>query len=209
MSIDDGSFAVALPGDTERWRRAKAALNSGHDEKAIELLKELAAEGDWRASTSLGFIFESKGARDPKLYVVAAHWYSNALAKEHRPEPCLGLARYYYYGLGGEQDYRKALTYLERSSPKEKPEAALLLATLLHLGVADIPKDILRAKEYYNIACQAGFPLAMVHLSRIEFSKGKWYRAICLGARALLSLVNLLRKNVRDARLTGFVRKLK
>lgn len=132
-----------IPADEEsrqtgkRWQEASAALDHGESERAVELFRELADGGDWRAASAIGSIYESRGPDDPRHYIQAAHWYSNALAKEDTPQVRRGLARYYYYGLGGTRDYSKALEHLERAAPDDNAEASLMLATLLVSGAGE------------------------------------------------------------------------
>jgi len=200
----DENFGSEL--EAQRWKEASQALKFGERDRAIALFKQLAELGDWRAAAALGFIFESQGPEDRNCYVHAAHWYSNALAKEERPEPHLGLARYYCYGLGGRKDYLKALEHLENASAQRNPEAALMLATLLAAGVDHIPPDIPRAKQYYEIARNAGYPLAMSRLSKIAFSEGRWITGIRLGIQGFILLVKLRLKDGNDPKLIGFLR---
>lgn len=194
------------PDEAKLWQEAKTALNSGEETRAIALFERLAKDGDWRASTSIALILEAKGAQDPRFFIQAAHWYNNALAKEDRVEPRLGLARYYYYGLGGTKDYKLAIQHLVNASPELKPEAALMLATLFYLGPEKSQIDIEKAKKYYRLACEAGYPLAMQHLSRIALSEGHLLEALRLGIRGIATLIRLRLNNDRDPKLIGFLR---
>lgn len=197
---------VAEPSEEGLWREANSALKSGDEARAIRALTKLADEGDWRAATSLGYIYESHGKSDRTQYVRAAHWYTNALSKEDHPLPRLGLARYYYFGLAGEHDFQRAFEHLKRSLPAQHPEAALMLGELLFVG-AGVVRDIEQAEEWFLLAANAGYPSGYVGLSRVARAKGQVVRCLGLAWKAFALAARLRWKDAADKRLFGLGRR--
>jgi TPR repeat protein len=115
----------------------------------------------------------------------------------------LGLARYYYFGLGGKRDLRLAYEHLSKADPEDNPEAALMMAELLYLGVAGVNPDISRAKQLLLSAADAGYPYAMLRLARIAKGDGRYMAFALLMLEGLLNALKLSWKNDKDARLLG------
>jgi TPR repeat protein len=201
MSLD--KLPMGLPDD-ERWRQATAALNSNKEAEAVDLLRDLAEQGDWNASTALGAIYESRGPADPSNYTRAAHWYSQALVRGQSLDAHRGLARYYFYGLDGIKDWDLARIHLEQAAPEGDPQAATLLANLCHRSPKK-PDDIQKAKQLYAVAANAGYPFAMRELSTIFLSEYRWIKAIRFRCAAIVQLFRLRMINEADARLLGFL----
>jgi hypothetical protein len=193
------------PGDSERWKLVTAALDANDEPRALELLRDLAGQGDSRASASLAYVYEAKGRTDPQNYSEAAHWYAQALVQGDRPEAHLGLARYYFYGLGGAKDHNRAKQHLERADPDRNPQAALMLGHLYHRS-PQRPEDITRAKALYDIAAASGYPFAMMELANIYKSERRWLKAFKHRCAAITQLVRLRLSDERDVRLMGFLR---
>lgn len=199
MSVDHSDSSSQ---DASAWQEARAFLRAGDETRAIALFRQLAEGGDWRASASLGYIFEGRGPKDRAHYIEAAHWYNNALSKEDRPELHLALARYYYYGLNGERDLKLAYEHLSRSRPELNPEAALMLAELLYLGLGAAP-DIHRAKQLLLSAISAGYPYGMLRMARVARGEGRHLTFLLLLLRGLITAIRLSWKNDSDPRLIG------
>ena len=206
MPIDASEIDSTDPVEAEIWKQAKAALKAGKEEHAIAMLRELANRGDWRASTSLGYIFESKGAKSPAFYAQAVHWYSEAVAKWDRPEPHLGLARYYYFGLGGHHDFQRVYEHLSVVPSEEYIEAALMMAELLFLGVG-VKRDIARASQLFSLAAKHGYPLGLLGLGRVAKAQGDHWKSVLYSVRAFLASARLIWKNDNDVRLLGVGRR--
>lgn len=187
------------------WTEAKAALNAGNHERSIELFKVLAEDGDWRASTSLGYIYEARGKADSSAYIIAAHWYSRALSQEEQPEAHLALGRYYYFGLGGERDFRRAFEHLRQVPLDKDPQVALMLGELYLLGLG-VPKDLGKARQMFTSLAQSGVPVGFRNLFRLEKLEGHRFRSWLAFFRGLLAGVKMAVKDRDDPRLVGLRR---
>jgi TPR repeat protein len=188
--VSTGFDSELAPDDEGKlWKEGKAALDRGNDDRAIELFRILAERGDWRASVSLGYIFEARGKRDSSNYIVAAHWYSRSLSQEERPEGHLALARYQYFGLGGNRDFTGAFEHLLQVPLDRDPQVALMLGELYFLGLG-VPRDLRKARAMFTWLAEAGLPIGFLNIFRLETAEGhllrRWvayFRGLWLGVR--------------------------
>jgi TPR repeat protein len=184
------------------WDQGHSVLNSGDEDLAIALFSRLVDTGDWRGAYMLGWIAESKGKRDQKNYVAAAHWYTRALSLEDSSPPHLALARYYYYGLGGYYDYKQAFEHLQKCHPERDPIVQMMMAELLYLGLG-VSRDVKTARELFTTSATAGYPAAFLGLMSLAKAKKEYGQVILYFLRALFTAIKLVIKNKNDPLLTG------
>jgi TPR repeat protein len=77
-----------------------------------------------------------------------------------------------------------------------------MMAELLFLGFG-VPKDVDTARKLYCSAVEAGYPAALVGLSRIEKEAKRYRRAILYYFRALFQAAKLVVKNKDHPLLAG------
>jgi TPR repeat protein len=95
-------------------KEAKAALDAGEYQSAIQLFELLAERGDVSAQYSLGSIY-SRGFGTSKNFTVAARWFRKAAVQGHT-EAQFDLGALYHRGEG----VRKKLTIGDRMVAKER-----------------------------------------------------------------------------------------
>lgn len=191
------------------WDQTLQALESGNEELAISLSKRLSGLGDWRGSSALGYIFEKKARKFPtvendlvkKHYSTAAGWYELALRQGDNPASHYGLAAYYYYGLGGISDFKKAFTHLQHAI-EHIPVAKIMLAELYMMGVGT-NKDAEMARSLLKSASDDGYPAAYVSLYRLEKYNKKYLRAIYYYSIGLYKAIRLFIDNKNHQLLAG------
>lgn len=191
------------------WTQILQALEYGNEELAISLSKRLSDLGDWRGSSTLGYIFEKKARRFPtvendlskKYYSKAAEWYELALKQGENPASHYGLAAYYYYGLGGFNDFAKAFEHLQHVI-EQIPVAKIMLAELFMAGVG-VNKNIKKARSLLNSAIGDGYPVAYVSLYRLEMLEKKYLHAMYYYFIGLYRAVRLFLKNKGHPLLAG------
>ena len=189
-------FATELNPEDERklWDEGQAALNAGNDARAIELFKILAEAGDWRASVSLGYIFEARGNAESSNYVVAAHWYSRSLSQEERPENHLAVARYYFFGLGGNRDFLRTFEHLLQVPLEHDPQVALMLGELYFFGFG-VARDLAKARQMFSWLAESGFPAGFMNLFRLEKARGSTFRSWVQFLRGMLLAIKIVGRN--------------
>ncbi len=210
------------------WNQVLLALDSGDEDHVISLSTKLSDAGDWRGSNTLGYVFEVKARRvseetrrqgrenfiDRENFIAAAHWYTRALSQGGQYAPHNGLATYYYYGLGGNYDFKLAYEHLkyciEHASDIQTQNAAIQnvaqnqikMAELLFLGLG-VPKDVDAARKLFSSAAEVGYPAALIGLSRIEKAEKHFIRSIIYYFRALRTAVKLVIENKDHPLLAG------
>lgn len=184
---------------------AAAELRSGQKERALRLFHQAAEEGDPRAAAALGFIYESMGATHAESYTQAAHWYQRALQHQEDENVRLGMARHFYFGLGGKRDLQRAHGHLMHVAPDRNIEAALMLAELELLG-AGCTRDIKTARDLFSLAAKRGFPLGTFGLARVAKREGRHLIAAILALRYLVASIWLILRDQTDPRLLGIGR---
>jgi TPR repeat protein len=157
------------------WEDVSAALDAGASERAIAVLKVLADEGDWRASTSIAAIYESKGKASASNHAIAAHWYERSLSQEEQPFGHLGLARYHFFGMGSGPDYARAFEHLTHVPIEHDDAVALMLGEMYFLGLGT-PKIPAKARSMFEVLAARGLPLGLLHLGRMERLEGRSIR---------------------------------
>lgn len=210
------------------WNQVLNALDSNDEDRVISLSEKLSDAGDWRGSNTLGYVFEVKARRvseearrqgrenfiDRESFISAAHWYTRALSQGGRYAPHRGLATYYYYGLGGKYDFKVAYEHLKYciehvSTVTQSPAlvqnfatAQIMMAELLFLGLG-APKDVNTARKLFSSAAEAGYPAALIGLSRIEKAEKRFIRSILYLFRAVRMAVKLIIENKDHPLLAG------
>lgn len=191
------------------WQHVLLALESSDEDRVISLSQKLSDAGDWRGSSTLGYVFENQARRLPvetvrqirEKFIEAAHWYIKALSQGGQYAPHYGLAAYYYYGLGGKIDFKLAYEHLKHAV-EEVPVARIMMGELLFLGLG-VPKDVNAARKLFSSAAEVGYPAALIGLSRIEKSEKHFVRSIFYYLRALRTAIKLVTEDKDHPLLAG------
>jgi TPR repeat protein len=184
------------------WIDAKEAYTSGDVSKAIELYCKLGDNGYSSGAATAGILFEEKGRQEKLFYSDALHWYSKSLQVEDNMEAHRGLARYYYYGFGGNQEWELAQHHLERSNLEGDMQYNLMLAFILHDKKNSKPEDKIRAKEIFDIAASEGYAGGIVGKLKIAKNKRRYFQFFFLAIQLTVRISKLV-KNKKDPRLFG------
>lgn len=210
------------------WQQVVLALDKKDDDAVIALAKLLSDAGDSRGSYTLGYVMETKAKRaslaspgksggsfiDSENFILAAHWYTRAVSQGGGYAPRRGLARYYYYGLGGAYDFKLAYEYLkdclECVSPTQTEAVVridigacqIMMAELRFIGLG-VPKDVEIARTLYSSAADIGYPAALIGLSRIAKEEKHYLQAILYFSRALRLAIKLVNENKDPPLLAG------
>lgn len=195
--------------NNKQWNKAYAIYKTGDEDRAIALFTELADRNDWTGSYMLGCIFQERGRQNQRRgepyrpsYLLAARWYRQALSQEEQCSPHYGLARHYYYGLGGIFDYKQAFEHLQKSCLEDSPLAQVMMAELLWCGLG-APKDINAARVLFTSAVNAGYPAGLVGLRRMAILERKFIQATVYYFRSLFMAIKLVIKNKNHPQLVG------
>lgn len=154
------------------------------DKNAFENLKKIAAEGHAEAQASLGRMHEEDVDTEGNL-AEAIHWYELSVAQGNaNAQRYLGLM--YIDGYGVKKNIKKGLEYMEAAAAQGNPEIQYELGTMYEEDEADedeqeedgIPKNNIKAREWYQAAADGGHGLAQYWLASIFFNAQDYENAI-------------------------------
>ena len=148
----------------------------------IEILRELANEGDDKAQNQLGLCYDY-GMGIKQDFAEAVLWYSKA-ADQGNPSAQLNLGISYHNGDGVAKDEEKAFDYFKKAAQRNNAMADYYLGDC-YLNGDGIQRNEDEAFKYYLKAAEKGNPLAQSWLIDCsaygyephEYEKAvKWYR---------------------------------
>lgn len=188
---------------SERLKEAESKFTNNDVIGALQVLLEIENEGCHWARVEIGNIYELGGdgvERDPSQ---ALRWYQKAVESTDDIYAHLAMGRLYANGEGIGINYEKAFTHFERAA-KQLPAAQIGLGLLFHRG-AGRQRDLMKARQYFQMAAEAGYPLAIRFLASVEMECGNRVKGLFLILKAGVTASVLSMKNPRDERLMDLV----
>ncbi|MGD2081513.1 MAG: SPOR domain-containing protein [Chromatiales bacterium] len=158
-------LALTAAAGADPLTEGLGAYQLGDYEKAYDLWRPLAEQGNVRARFQLGILFgEGQGvAQNP---VKAAFWFRQAAQGGYAPAQHR-LALMYYQGLGVPRDLSQAIGWWRLAAGQGNPDALFNLGGLNHLGQG-IPQDLDRAEQLYAAAARRGHADARRALVKLQ-----------------------------------------
>ena len=174
--IKPDNKSEASPSDT--------AISSGSPNiDDIDEIKKKATQGDARAQSILGVLYDS-GNGVEQDHAKAAKWFRLA-AKQGDAEAQSILGVLYYSGNGVEQDHAKAAEYFRLAANQGSALAQSTLGVLYDIGKG-VEQDHAEAAKWFRLAAKQGETRAQFNLGVLYYSgKGveqdhaeaaKWFR---------------------------------
>ena len=160
-----------------------AAFNKKHYEKAFNLFRQAAEQGDAKGQYNLGVMYD-KGLGVPQNYPAAFEWYTKA-AEQGNINAQNNLGAMYANGEGVKKDYAKAFEWYIKAVEQGDASAQFNLGVMYYNG-SGVKQDYAKAIEWFTKAAKQGHALAQYHLGNL-YCKGKgvakdkskameWYR---------------------------------
>ncbi|TQE98499.1 MAG: sel1 repeat family protein [Spiribacter salinus] len=161
-----GLLAAATVAAADTLERGIAAYEAERFEKAYELLKPLAEEGDAEAQYRVAQIYgrPSLGGQD---FGEAKVWLERA-AKANHPNAILGLGYMYSNGMGVEEDNNRAAEYY-RDAAELGSKVARRNLGLFYKNGEGVERDYEEAAEWFRRAAQQGDARAAYELGEIYY----------------------------------------
>ena len=173
----------------------------GDDVNALQQCISLIDEGYSEAYVFAGAFYEKGGNGIVPDFSRAKFYYKKSIEERGAIEAYLGLARIYYYGLGGNKDYCKAWSIYEKVARESNNSVAnLMLGRMCHDGLC-VEKNCDKAKEYYRRAWKSGHILGLTYLGLLEQQTGNYIRGLLLRLKAGYYGFRAVSKNPHDPRL--------
>lgn len=130
-------FSATAMADTDKGtallQRADSLYRAGNFEKAVEVYRQSAEEGNAEAQFDIGYAYYT-GEGIGRDYTSAAMWFKRS-AKQQFAKAMYNLAYCYMNGRGVPRDYDKAYSMLVESAEKNYKRAQLTLADCFARGV--------------------------------------------------------------------------
>lgn len=146
-------FSIPLAVNATDFEKGRAAYQAKDYEKAFEILKPLAEEGNSQAQVTLGIMYDyGHGVkRDP---AEALKWYIKA-AEQGIPVVQHDVGVKYFQGAGVERDYLEASKWWELSANAGLADSQFNLGLLYYRGLG-VEKNNERAAELFRQAAEQG-----------------------------------------------------
>ena len=137
------------------------AFKAGNYELALKEFKPLAEQGDAKAQSNLGLMYES-GFGVEKNYQEAINWYRQA-ANQGLAEAQFNLGVMYQNGIGVEKNYQEAINWYRQAANQGFAKAQVNLGGMYFNGFG-VEKNYQEAINWYRKAANQGFANAQLNL---------------------------------------------
>ncbi len=146
-------FLVAVSPVRAGYDEGLAAYKRGDFVTAAGEFLPLAREGDVRAQSNLGYLYE-KGKGVPQDHVEAVSWYRKA-ADNGDAKAQFNLAIMYFNGDGVLRNYRQAATWFRKAADQGHTKAQYSLGSMASTG-RGILTDVVGAYKWFTLASRSG-----------------------------------------------------
>ncbi|MCR5527574.1 MAG: sel1 repeat family protein [Lachnospiraceae bacterium] len=152
ISLLLGMLAVSAAGCSGKAAEATSTAQKMAEDMSADELLEAAENGNGRAYTTLGNMYENGEGGVEQDYQKALKYYLLSAEAENADFKGLRYAALMYYnGVGVEQDYDKAMEYFEQSADAGDISSAYYLGNMYENGIG-VEVDYSKALSYYEMA---------------------------------------------------------
>ncbi len=142
-------FVGSMTAHAATFNAGHEAYQSGDYAMALQIMRELADQGDAVAQFNLGAMYR-KGEGVPQDYAAAVEWYRKAadqgnVAAQHN------LGNLYHFGNGVAQDYSAALRWYRKAADQGDADAQFNIGLMYDNG-RGVTQDYVQAHMWYNLA---------------------------------------------------------
>lgn len=182
------------------WQDALDTFNKNDLAGALYLLKKLYKEGSTAALVEIGNIYELGGGGVEQDYVEARKWYERSVNEQDDPKAYLRLGKFYYAGLGVEQDFDNALFYLTQLEDEDEPGALYLMGKMYEMGQG-VKQDLDTALSYYQRATALDHAIAYRDVGIVSIKQGHYLSGAITWCKACFNIFKIALHNSEDRRL--------
>ena len=161
-----GLLAGAAPAFAD-YESAREALERNDVRAGISALRAAAHDGDARAQSHLGMLFED-GRIVARDFGRAVFWYRKAAEQGHA-QGQLNLGRMYRGGLGLERDERRA-AYWYRAAAGQGVTAAQFFLGVMYEDGRGVERDAVKSWMWFSLAAEQGDEDARFRRDRLAAS---------------------------------------
>lgn len=165
------------------YETGRSAYISGDYDRALQILKPLAENGDPEAQKVLGIMYDYGHGLEKDLQE-ALYWYIRS-AEQGQPAVQYQVGAKYFRGEGTEQDYAEAAKWWEMAANGGQVDAQFNLGLMYYRGLT-MERDNFKAAQLFQLAADQGHGYAQYSLA-VMYSFGqsvdknydialKWFR---------------------------------
>ncbi|HEV2495402.1 MAG TPA: tetratricopeptide repeat protein [Terriglobia bacterium] len=152
-------FVIVIPVRAD-LRGGKQAYEHGDYATALKELRPLADQGNAEAQALLGLMY-NLGRGVPRDYVQAEKWYRAAADQGNAQAECQLGSMYL------KKDPTRALKLLKLSAEQGFSDSYLIIG-LAYMSLKDVPRDLVEADMWLNLAAAHDDPLGASQRARCE-----------------------------------------
>lgn len=196
------SKVVRFPENRNKsLEEAIGLYDSGQFAAALIRIVALIDEGCDEAYYFAGCIYEEGGRGVERDLDKARFYYEKSVDEFGYVEGYLALGRFYYFGIGVPQDYKKALDLFCVVADKKNNGVAQMMIGQMYAFGHGVQQDSWIAHEYYQKAADQGYVFPLSALSALEWRAGNYLRSVKLRIRAIWMAIRVSQSDPRDWRL--------
>jgi len=177
------SLSVPGYGYSQTFAEGKAAYQAKDYEKALEIFRPLAEQGDSDAQATMGIMYEF-GRGVPIDKKVAMEWYIKA-AMQGNPNVQHDIGVKFFQGQDTKQDYKQAAYWWEQSANAGIADSQFDLGLMYYRGLG-MEQDFKQASMWFLAAAKQGhgeaqYSLGVMHafgqgMEKDNFQALAWFR---------------------------------
>ncbi len=149
--------ASAAVAQTSQFEKGIEAAHRGEYELAIELWRPLAEEGDLKAQTYMGLMYDN-GWGVPQDYAEAHRWFLRAAEKGYAKAQ-YHLAFSFHQGRGVQRSQTEALKWYNRAAAQGESAAQYNLGKIYAHGLV-VRRDLVEAYKWLALAARGSSPIS-------------------------------------------------
>lgn len=195
---------IAFPKNRDqRFEEIVQLFETGY-ENDKELLKEfisLLDEGCEEANFYIGCIYETGEKGIEKDLEKAIFYYSKGIENVGDVESYLALARIYFYGIDGHENFEQSYEYYSLVERESKNGIASFMLGKFFLNGTFVEKDFNKAEELFMNAAGKGYVYGLRNLANLEKLKGNKFKSMYLTLKSAILAIKIAIKDPSDVRL--------
>lgn len=150
------------------------------DKAAAQIhLRKLAEMGQSQRYVDIAVLYEVGNERLKPRLDLAFEWYSKSAYEEIDCDGYFGLARFYFSGKHVKKDMARSVELFCEAFNMGSVEAGVMLG-YCYLNGFGVSKSLDEAEKYLSLPLKSGYVVAFYFLSRVEFARRHYFRALKL-----------------------------
>ena len=160
------------------WDSAINLLKEGNKAEALFLFRRMVMDNRYSALVEIGNIYEMPSCENiDQNFEKAAAFYRKSIVKADDVYGYRALGRLYYFGVGVEQNFKKAFELFTEASKQGCMVSDLMQARMYKFGQG-VPKNINLARNSYSLAIGKGSYVALKERGWFDMQEGRLFSGL-------------------------------